>query len=445
MSKIIVIGSNHAGTAAINTILDHYKEQEVVVYDKNSNISFLGCGMALWIGKQIHSGDGLFYATPEGLAAKGAKIHMNSEVTAIDPAKKTVTVIVDGVEKQDTYDKLILATGSNPVVLPVPGHDLENIQLVKLYQNAKAVIEKLQAHPDIKDVVIMGAGYIGVELAEAFERLGKNVVMLDMAERIMPRNFDIKFTDMMMDNMKKHNIQIRLGEAVQKFEGKDGKVCAVVTDKGTYKADMVISAVGFKPNADLGGDLFERFANKAYLTNRKFETSQKDIYAIGDCTTEFDNSTGKESYIALATNAVRSGIIAAHNACGTAIESLGVQGASGICIYNLKMVTAGLTVAAAEKAGIEVNYSDYKATQKPAFMEVDNPEVTIRIVYRKKDRVVVGAQLASTYDMSAQINMFSLAIQEKVTVDRIALLDLFFMPHFNEPYNYVTMAALSAK
>lgn len=445
MAKIIVVGSNHAGTAAINTILDNYKGNEVVVYDKNTNISFLGCGMALWIGQQIHSGDGLFYASPEGLAAKGAKIHMNAEVTAINPTKKTITVTVDGVEKEDSYDKLILATGSNPVVLPVPGHDLENIQLVKLYQNAKEVIEKLQAQPDIKDVVVMGAGYIGVELAEAFERLGKHVVMLDMADRIMPRNFDVKFTDMMMENMKAHNIEIRLGEGVQKFEGKDGKVCAVVTDKGTYKADMVISAVGFKPNSALGGDLFARFANNAYLTNNKFETSQKDIYAIGDCTTEFDNSTGKESYIALATNAVRSGVVAAHNACGTAIESLGVQGASGICIYNLKMVTVGLTVAAAAKAGIEVSYTDFEDTQKPAFMEVENPKVSIRIVYRNNDRVVVGAQLASTYDMSAQINMFSLAIQEKVTIDRIALLDLFFMPHFNQPYNYVTMAALTAK
>ena len=147
----------------------------------------------------------------------------------------------------------------------------------------------------------------------------------------------------------------------------------------------------------------------------------------------------------MATNAVRSGVVAAHNACGTAIESLGVQGASGICIYNLKMVTVGLTVAAAAKAGIEVSYTDFEDTQKPAFMEVENPKVSIRIVYRKNDRVVVGAQLASTYDMSAQINMFSLAIQEKVTIDRIALLDLFFMPHFNQPYNYVTMAALTAK
>ena len=142
MSKIIVVGANHAGTAAINTILDQYPGNEVVVYDRNDNISFLGCGMALWIGKQIPSGDGLFYSRKEDFEAKGAKVWMETEVTAVDFDRKTITVRSGANERQDTYDKLILATGSRPIELPIPGADLKNIQYVKLYQNAKEVIEK---------------------------------------------------------------------------------------------------------------------------------------------------------------------------------------------------------------------------------------------------------------------------------------------------------------
>lgn len=144
MEKIVLIGSNHAGTAATNTILDNYKDKEVVVYDRNSNISFLGCGMALWIGQQIHTGDGLFYASPEGLEGKGAAIHMQADVKDVNFENKTLTVeLPDGTKREDTYDKLILATGSVPHTLPVKGFDLENVQMVKLYQNAQEVIDKL--------------------------------------------------------------------------------------------------------------------------------------------------------------------------------------------------------------------------------------------------------------------------------------------------------------
>lgn len=445
MSKIIVVGANHAGTAAIKTILGNYPNNEVVVYDRNSNISFLGCGMALWIGNQISKPDGLFYADKASLESMGAKVHMEADVHNIDFDNKKVFIkLADGTELEDNYDKIILATGSLPIIPPIPGKDLENVQQVKLYQNAQEVIDKLQ-DPNIKNITVVGAGYIGVELAEAFERHGKNVTMVDIAETCLPAYYDKEFTDLMKKNLVDHNINLEFGQEVKELKGENGKVTAVVTDKKEIPADMVILSIGFRPNNNLGKDNLELFKNGAYLVNKKQETSIKDVYAIGDCATVFDNSIDNTSYIALATNAVRSGIVAAHNAAGTEIESIGVQGSNGICIYDLKMVSTGITVAKAEKLGIEVEYTDFEDTQKPAFIETSNPNVKLRIVYDKNTRVVLGAQMASEYDMSMGIHMFSLAIQEKVTIDRLALLDIFFLPHFNQPYNYITMAAISAK
>lgn len=443
MSKIVVVGANHAGTAAINNILDNYKGHEVTVFDSNSNISFLGCGMALWIGKQISGPEGLFYATKEMLEQKGAKIYMETPVEKIDFENKIVYAVEkNGTKHEQAYDKLILATGSLPIVPNIEGKDLKNVQLVKLYQNAQEVIEKLK-DDSIKDVVVVGAGYIGVELAEAFKRCGKNITMVDCADTCLSNYYDEEFTKLMADNLEQNGVKLAFNEMVQKIEGNQ-KVERVITDKGAYKADMVVLAIGFRPNNILGKDSLELFKNGAYKVDKTQQTSVKDVYAIGDCATVYDNTIHDTNYIALATNAVRSGIIAAHNVCGTKLETAGVQGSNGISIWGLNMVSTGVTLAKAKKLGFDAVATDFEDLQRPGFME-KNESVKIRIVYDNKTRVILGAQIASRYDVSMGIHMFSLAIQEQVTIDKLKLLDIFFLPHFNQPYNYITMAALSAK
>jgi NADPH-dependent 2,4-dienoyl-CoA reductase/sulfur reductase-like enzyme len=292
--------------------------------------------------------------------------------------------------------------------------------------------------------VVVGAGYIGVELAEAFKRHGKNTTLIDVADRCLAEYYDREFTDKMDENLKSHGINLTYGERVVELCG-DGKVREVVTDRGSYPADMVVLCIGFAPSTALGGGKLALFKNGAYLVDKKQETSMKDVYAIGDCATVYDNATGGTDYIALATNAVRSGIVAAHNACGMVLESVGVQGSSGINIYDFKMVSTGLTLARAQKLGFDAHTTDFEDLQKPEFIEGENAAVILRIVYDAKTRVILGAQMASVYDMSMGIHLFSLAVQEKVTIDKLALTDIFFLPHFNKPYNYITMAALSAK
>lgn len=455
MSKIVVIGANHAGTACIKTMLTNYGDaNEIVVFDQNSNISFLGCGMALWIGEQISSGDGLFYSNKEELEKLGAKVYMNSPVSTIDYETKTVTALVDGKEHVETYDKLIFATGSQPVLPPIKGAaikegslefeaTLKNLQFVKLYQNAADVIEKLKDE-DIKRVAVVGAGYIGVELAEAFQRKGKEVVLIDVADTCLAGYYDRDLTDKMSKNLEDHGIKLAFGETVKEVAGTD-KVEKIITDKNEYDVDMVILAVGFRPNTAFAGEGIERFRNGAFLVNKHQETSISGVYAIGDCATIYDNATRDTNYIALASNAVRTGIVAAHNACGTELEGIGVQGSNGISIYGLNMVSTGLTLEKARRLGFDAVVTEYTDNQKPEFMEHGNFPVTIKIVYDKDSRRILGAQLASTEDISMGIHMFSLAIQEGVTIEKLALTDIFFLPHFNKPYNYITMAALGAK
>ena len=440
MSKIVVIGSNHAGIAAINAVLDN-SDNEVVVFEKNEVISFLGCGMALWIADRINKIDNMFYANKEALEKKGCKIHFSTEVNDVDFETKTVIATnKDGETIKETYDKLILATGSVPIIPQLEGSDLENIQRVKLFEDAQVVIDKLD---EVKNVTVIGAGYIGIELAEAFKIKGKNVTLVDVENTVLPTYYDEKFTDMMKQNLIDNGINLKFGQKVVGFEG-DVKVSKVVTDKEKIDADMVIWAVGFLPNSKVLKDKLETFKNGAYLVNTQQETSQKDVYAVGDCATLRYNAIKDTAYIALATNAVRSGIVAGLNAIGVTLKSIGVQGSNAISIFGLNMISTGVTVNAAKKFGLDVEYTDHSDLQREAFM-LENEEVHIRIVYEKSSRRVVGAQLVSRYDVSMLINMFSLAIQKDVTIDEFKLLDIFFLPHFDRAYNYVTVAALQAK
>jgi NADPH-dependent 2,4-dienoyl-CoA reductase/sulfur reductase-like enzyme len=448
MSKIVLIGANHAGTAAANTILDNYQGNELVIFDSNSNISYLGCGTALYIGGQINDTGGLFYSSKDKLTAKKAVVHMETVVNRIDfDGKKVYASDKDGREVVESYDKLIIATGSLPVRPKIKGLDTPNVEYVKLFQDGQK-IHSLLGRDEIRTVAVVGAGYIGVELAEAVRRRGKEALLFEAESTSLASYYDDWFTQDMDKNLADHGVKLHFGELVREIEGSgkvSNQVTGIVTNKGSYPVDMVIMAIGFSPNSALAKDSLETLPNGAYKVNLKQETSKPGVYAIGDCASVYSNALEASAYIALATNAVRSGVVAGHNACGVPLQSVGVQGSNGICIWDYKMVSTGLNMKAAEKAGFSPVYTQFEDLQKPGFIQENNHKVKIRIVYDKNTRRVLGAQMASYQDISMGIHMFSLAIEEKVTIDKLKLLDIFFLPHFNQPYNYITMAALTAK
>jgi NADPH-dependent 2,4-dienoyl-CoA reductase/sulfur reductase-like enzyme len=283
-----------------------------------------------------------------------------------------------------------------------------------------------------------------VELAEAAIRRGKRALLFDVTKTSVASYYDPEFSTEMDKALSDGGVELHFGEAITAIEGTD-KVTGVSTDAGAYDVEMVLLCIGFKPNTALGKDDLQLFPNNAYQVNSRQETSLVDVYAVGDCATVWNNATESRAYIALATNAVRSGLIAGHNACGTALETAGVQGSNGISVFGWNMFSTGLSLAAAQQAGFDAVYTEFEDLQKPGFITSNNNKVKLRIVYNKTDRRILGAQLASHQDVSMGIHMFSLAIAEKITIDKLALLDIFFLPHFNQPYNYITMAALSAK
>ena len=446
MSKIVIVGVNHAGTAAANTILDNYPGNEVVAFDANDNISYLGCGTALFVGRQIPETDCLFYSSKEALEAKGAKVYMETAVGEIDFENKVIKATgKDGAAISETYDKLILATGSKAVRPNIPGVDLEGVHYVKLFQDGQKIDKEL-ANPDVKTVATIGAGYIGVEIAESVQLRGKKSLLFEKEDACLAGYFDKEFSRKMDNVLTDKGVELRYGETLQEIKSTDGRrVTSIVTDKGEYAVEMVILSIGFTPRNEIAGGKLELFKNGAFLVNTNQQTSMPDVYAVGDCATVLNNATGRPDYIALATNAVRSGIVAGHNVCGTPLQSAGVQGSNGIQIYDYKMFSTGLCLEKAKKEGFDATHVDFADMQKFGFMPGQNEEVKLRIIYDTKTRKILGAQLASYYDVSMGLHMFSLAIAQGFTITELPLLDIFFMPHFNQPFNYVTMAGLTAK
>lgn len=444
--KIVIIGTNHAGIAAANTLLDNYPGHEITMIDRNSNMSYLGCGTALWVGRQIDHPNELFYARPDDFEAKGAKVLTETEVSSIDfENKKVYATTKAGEEHVEDYDKLILAIGSRPIIPKITGNELEGIHFLKLFQEGQAVDEEF-AKEEVKRIAVIGAGYIGTEIAEAAKRRGKEVLLFDAETTSLASYYDEDFAKGMDENLANHGVELHFGETAEAFKGTNGRVSQIVTNKGTYDVDMVINCIGFTANSALVGDKLDTLRNGAVKVDKHQQTSNPDVYAVGDVATIYSNALQDFTYIALASNAVRSGIVAGHNIGGTVLESAGVQGSNGISIFGYNMTSTGFSVKAAQKFGLEVAYTDFEDKQKAWFLHENNDTVKIRIVYEKTSRRIVGAQMASYGEIIAgNINMFSLAIQDQKTIDELALLDLFFLPHFNSPYNYMTVAALKAE
>ncbi|WP_410770574.1 FAD-dependent oxidoreductase [Fontibacillus sp. BL9] len=440
--KVAVIGCTHAGTAAIVNTAKLYPEAEITVYERNDNISFLSCGIALYVGGMVKDPQGLFYSSPEQLAELGVKTNMRHEVTSVDAAGKTLRArnLTTGEEFIDSFDKLIVTTGSWPIVPKFEGIELENILLSKNFNHSNTIIEKAQ---QAKNIVVVGAGYIGVELVEAFQLNGKQVTLIDAEDRILSKYLDAEYTDKIEESLREHGITLALGEKVTRFTGENGKVAQVVTDRGQYDADLVIMCIGFRPNTELLKGQVDMLGNGAIIVDEYMRTSAPDVYAAGDSCAVFYNPTKKHAYIPLATNAVRMGTLVARNLVAPTVKYMGTQGTSGIKIYEDNIAGTGMTEASAKEAGIDAEAVMITDNYRPEFMPTHEP-VMLKVVYEKATRRILGAQIMSKVDLTQSINTISVCIQNGMKMEELAFVDFFFQPHYNKPWNFLNSAGLGA-
>lgn len=442
--KVVVIGINHAGTSVVRSLLSLDPNLEVIALDRNSNISFLGCGIALTVGGVVKNPKDLFYSNPEELENLGAQIHMNSEVIEIDRAKKEVHIkdLTSGKVWIQAYDKLVYAAGSWPVNLHFKNQDLQNIRLCKTYQHALELIAQAK-DTNVRKVTVIGAGYIGIELVEAYCEAGKEVTLVDTLTRPLGNYFDPEFSQHLSEKLDEKGIKTQFGAKVQEFLGEDGKVTHVVTDKGTFAADLVIMCIGCKPNTALLDGL-KKIRNGALVINRKAQTSDPDIYAVGDCAALYEASSKSYRNIALATNAVKTGLVAASQICGLKdIVIPNIVGTNAMCVFGLKYAATGLSETAAPFFGLKVQSCIYDDNDRPEWMN-EYYRVKVKIVFEEESKRIVGTQILSfgKANHTEWVFALALAIQLGLTLYQVAFIDVYFLPHLNKPFNFVLSAIL---
>jgi NADPH-dependent 2,4-dienoyl-CoA reductase/sulfur reductase-like enzyme len=280
-------------------------------------------------------------------------------------------------------------------------------------------------------------------LAEAFRSQGKKVSLLDSSNRILSKYLDKEFTDIAENAMKEKGISMILGESIVGFEETDGKVKAVLTDKGKHDTDLVILCIGFKPNTGLFKGKLSMLPNGAIIVDEYMQTSQKDVFSAGDSSAITFNPTGEHEYIPLATNAVRMGMLVAKNIIKPTIKYIGTQGTSGIKIYDWNIASTGLTEEGGITKGIEIEVSMVVDNYRPEFMP-DYETLHLKVVFERESRRIIGAQIISKVDLTQSINTLSVCIQKQMTIDELAFVDFFFQPHFNKPWNFLNSAGLNA-
>lgn len=428
--KVVVLGGVAAGTKIAAKLMREDRANEVIVLNKGKNISYAGCGLPYYVGHVIEDKEQLIVNTPEKYAKlTGVTVMTETEATKVDPEAKKVTAInlATGQEQAYDYDKLVISVGASPIKPPIDGCDLENVFFVRTPEDAIRIREVVDAG-DVKRAVVVGAGYIGLEIAENLKLQGVRPFVLDMAEHALP-GFDPEMAEYVEGKLQESGIPVVTGVAVTGLEG-SGKVEKVLTSKKAYKADLVVLSAGIRPNTSfLDGIGLEMFKG-TILTNGKGETNLPDIYAAGDCAMVHNALTEKAAWSPMGSTANISGRLIAQNMMGADLGYRGVLGTAVCKLPGLNVGRTGLTEAQAEAEGFHpvsvVTVVDDKAHYFPGA-----GTFIIKMIADKDSLRLLGLQAIGAGAVDKVVDIAVTGIMLKGTLTDLADMDLAYAPPFS--------------
>ncbi|GAA0862384.1 CoA-disulfide reductase [Paraclostridium tenue] len=443
--RVIIVGGVAAGMSAAAKLKRMKPEYEVVVYEKTDVVSFGACGLPYFVGGFFDDPNNMIARAPEKFRESGIDLNIFHEVVSVDTKDKKLKIknVNTGEEFIDNYDKLMIATGASSIIPPIKNVKLENVSTLKSLEDG-IKIKELMNKEDIKKVAIIGAGFIGLEAVEAAKKLGKDVVVFQLEDRILPQVFDKEITDILEEEIRNHNVDLRLEEIVSELVGKT-KVEKVITNKGEYEADLVIVATGVRPNtAFLKDTNIDMLKNGAIIVDEFGKTSVEDIYSAGDCATIKNIVTGQDSYVPLATGANKLGRIVGENLAGANISFQGSLSSSCIKVMDMEAAATGITESQAVKLGMNVKakfISDFNQTN----YYPGRNKMYVKLVYDADTKVILGGQVAGFKDAVQRANVLAACIFGKLTTNQLGMLDLCYAPPFARTWDILNVAGNVSK
>ena len=440
--KIVIIGGVAGGAKAAAKSKRLLPDAQIDVYTQDTHVSYSACGLPYYVQGNFEDYHNLIIRTPEKFQKDGIDIHLQNRVTKIIPEQNKIIVhdLINDIEFEVEYDKLLISTGATPVMPDIKGIHLKNVFKLRTLEDGITLREKLR---NSKKAVIIGGGYIGLELLEAFVANKVHTTMIERSEYIMPI-LDDELSELVQDfvvNMYPEYTSVINKDSVVEIVGED-TVRGVRTENGEYiEADLVLISAGVRPVVDIAEDAGILLGKTGAIeVNSRMQTNIKNIYACGDCCENVYSMTGTPAWIPLGSNANKEGRCAAINICGEVEDFEGVLGSAVTKYFGLTISMTGFTEKFAKKNGYDTVSVMITKRDKAGYMP-DAENVTLKIVADRRTHQILGGQAIGCGDADKRINTLSTALIKYTTAEELAGADITYAPPFSTSIDPLISAA----
>lgn len=420
--KVVIIGGGAGGLPTASNIRKLDKDIEITVITRDNYIAYSPCAIPYVLGQTIKSFDDIVMKTPEDYK-NNIDVLINSEVSEIDHEKKELTYTNEGQVKTMEYDKLVLATGGNSFVPPITGSDLDGVFKIRNLNDGKNVQEWVK---NCKNVVVTGAGLIGIEIAYAFKELGLNVILNEMLPQIVPKSLDPDMASIVTEYLEDEGINVILGKPITKISGEDKVTGVVIDNEEEYPADMVILATGVRPELELAKMIGCEIGKWAILVDESMKTTVEDVYAVGDCVESYDAILQSNTISQLGTTAVRQAKTCAQTIAGKKSKFYPVLNSMVTKVGKLEFGAVGLTTHFAEQNNIKTISQKVEAFTRARYYPNAKP-MDIKVIC-DADGKIIGCQIIAEERVAERIDTMTLAITEGLDCFDLSNVEFAYAP-----------------
>jgi NADPH-dependent 2,4-dienoyl-CoA reductase/sulfur reductase-like enzyme len=445
--RLVVIGGCAAGMSAASKARRLNPDLEIVVYEKTGFVSYGSCGLPYYVSGLIEDHNTLVVRTPAQFAKRDIEVHLHHEVTEVDTENRRVRVtnlLKDGGAtrgRYESYDRLLVTTGGRPIMLPdFSLGDLEGVFVMRAVEDGVATRDFVQRERP-RHAVTIGAGYIGLEMAESFHELGLETTVIGRPPQVLKR-FDADMAQIVQDKLESKGIRLSLGDEVKALEGDaQGRVRRVTSSKDTFEADLVLLAMGVQPNAALAKTAGVALGETgAIATDSQMRTNLPSVFAAGDCAEAYHRITGRGAYIPLGTTANKQGRVAGTNLGGGHAEFEGIVGTAITKVLDVYAALTGLSEKEARELGYAVQSTTIKAGSRAHYYPGGRP-MHVKLVVEEGSGRLLGGQIVGDEGAGPRIDVLATALHKGMTVEELSGLDMAYVPPIAPVWDPLLVAA----
>lgn len=442
--KVIIVGGVAGGASAAARLRRNNENAEIILIERGEFISYANCGLPYYIGGTIVDKEALTLQTPESFNARfNIDIRVLSEATEIDSDNKKITILDKrtGESYEESYDKLVLSPGAEPITPKIDGIDNDRVFTLRTIPDTYRIKEYIDSK-SVKSAVIVGGGYIGIEMAENLHDAGLDVTIVELADHVIGA-IDYDMACEVHNHIREKGAKLILKDAVKAIE--DGDSLTVKLNKSSIETDMVILAVGVRPDTDFAKSAgIEVNDRGSIIVNERMQTNIPDIYAAGDAIEVMEFVTKTKSFIPLAGPANKQGRIIADQICGMDSKYTGTQGTSILKCFDLTVACTGINERAAKAHGIDYEKSfTYSASHASYYPNAT--DMSIKLLFEKGSGKILGAQIVGRDGADKRCDVIATAIRANMTVFDLTELELSYAPPYSSAKDPVNMAGYVAE